>query len=190
METKFSELGYYIGEGLESQIFERASENGALIIKKWKEPVTMNSILCQIHTQQKCHDAKISPKILEINLDEKTISMEKLFCNLLTFYTKMKKKHTASRLDDIQHQILKKWKHLDRMGIFHNDANICNIMLDRDFNVALIDFGFTIACDKKKNISNMKQNPREFVKWIKDWNAKNSSNKITTACYRVIDSVI
>ena len=187
MGTRCLELEYYIGEGLESQIFEQTNEKGTCVIKKWKEPVSMNAILYQIHTQQKCHDENISPKILEIDLSKKRISMDKLYCNLLTFFTKMKKKHFASRLDNIQYQIMDKWKTLDRLNIFHNDPNICNIMLDRDFNVKLIDFGFTITCEKKKGITNMKQNPPAFIKWIKDWNTKNAKSKINIACFRIIE---
>ena len=186
MRQNHSEIGYYIGEGLESKIFETSDEKGTYIVKQWKEPSNINSILYQLHMQQKCVEFGISPKIIAINLDTKRVLMEKFHCNLLTFLTKMKNKHSHTLMKDIQDGIIHQWKSLDKLQIFHNDPNICNIMLDSNFNVKLIDFGFSIKCDDKQNITNMKCNPKAYVKWIQEWNKNNPSNRITTDSYSTI----
>lgn len=187
MRTTSSEMGCYVGEGLESTIFENTSEHGTCILKKWKDPCNMNSILYQVHMQQICHHANISPGLKWIDFDKNCILMEKLNCNLLTFLTKMKSKHTPHMMKQIQNEIITKWKELDDLQIFHNDSNICNIMLDDEFHVKIIDFGFSIQCDSDSNVTNMKQNPAAYVKWIKEWNLNNPHNRIAPMSYSVIE---
>lgn len=179
---------FHIGEGLEANIFELTNTTPSHILKKWKDTNT-NSILYQVKLQNICSACGISPEVYQIDLPNQSIVMEKMYCNLLTFFTHHKHEHSVDVLTRIQREIIHIWKKLDELRIFHNDINLCNILLRTDLTVFLIDFGFSIPCNHTKSRTNIKRNPQSFVKWIQDWNKKNPQKKIPKSCYDLISTV-
>lgn len=126
-------------------------------------------------------EAGISPKIVDVNLKEKFIVMEKLD---KTLYEILKQQQCILTVDQ-QKQILDLYKKLDEVGIFMNDANPLNIM-EKDGRLYIIDFGFAKYTShkdlKKYRNPNYQLMPVALLSWVK--------NKCPTKSWTVIrDSI-
>ena len=96
-----------------------------------------NDINIEAQFQNIGYKLGISPKVYEVTDDY--ILMEKLNINVIDILKRTKGKLS----DNIQEQIIKILERLDDAGIFHNDPNPCNFMLDKTGTVYIIDYGYS-----------------------------------------------
>ena len=79
----------------------------------------------------------VSPRVYQVGNDY--ILMDKLNINVIDILKRTKGKLS----DNIQLQIIKILEKLDEAGIFHNDPNPCNFMLDNKGKLYIIDYGYS-----------------------------------------------
>ena len=121
-------------------------------MKIFRKNKASNKIVEEVTLQRKCSDAGISPKVVDYDTEKKFIVMEKMDGHLID-HMKMTKGILS---ENLQNQLISIYKKLDKLKIFHGDANILNYMM-KDGKIFIIDFGFskeiTPAFLKKLNTS-------------------------------------
>ena len=149
--TDICKLGMRGKEGLVTEVKIRGKTYAKKQFKLNKSPRELER---EVRLQRIAAAGGVSPNILEFNLHSKYILMEKLSKNLFEILTQKNGKMTKK----LQKEILKIFKRLDRIGIFHKDPNPLNFMLDNDGNLFIIDFGFAQEIDPKKHGKSPNQN--------------------------------
>lgn len=138
--TIIEELGR--GKDGKTYLVKKGPKEYAMKVYRKNKPV--NTIKTEVNMQKEAHERDISPKIIETNLEDKYIVMERLDDNLLTILTKQKGKLRVNQ----EKQIIQIFKTLDNMGIFHGDSSVLNI-LEKDKKLYIIDFGYAKYIDEK-----------------------------------------
>ncbi len=139
---------------LVGQLGEKGKEGRTLLVedkfacqyamKTFRRNKSADKLMEEITLQRACSDAGISPKIVDYCLDEKYVVMERMDCHLLD-----KMKQTGGILTSgEQNQLIDIFKKLDRVKVFHGDANVLNYMM-RDGKIYIIDFGFSQPITEK-----------------------------------------
>lgn len=113
-----------------------------LALKQFKKRKSSNRILDEAELQILAAESKISPKVIDIDVTNKYIVMEKLDRHLIDI-----KSDKVVSLHD-QKQLIKIYKKMDEIGIFHGDANPLNYMF-RNKKLYVIDFGMSKKIDSK-----------------------------------------
>ena len=117
--------------------------------KTFKKTKSVTNIKREVDFQIKAAEVNVAPKVIDVNLKNKSITMEKMDKTVL----EVLKDQDGVLTDDQQRKILKLYKKLDKIGILHNDANPLNLMIKGD-EWRLIDYGMT-----KKIGKTHKENP-------------------------------
>ena len=117
---------------------------GDIVLKKFKPTKANSTIEKEAKIQKVAASTGYSPKVLYYSGNDKIIAMEKLEKRLIDVY---KKDDTLS--EKHQNQLIKIMEALDDVEVLHNDGNSLNLMLDKDDNVKIIDFGLSKTFDKK-----------------------------------------
>ena len=127
-----------LGEkGKEAKTFLVTDKFGSeYAMKMFRKNKSSNKLLEEVKLQRLCADARISPKIVDYDLDEKFVVMEKMDCHL---FDKMKL-NGGIVSEKHQIQLLGIFKKLDNAGVYQGDSNILNYMLRGD-QLYIIDFG-------------------------------------------------
>jgi len=115
--------------------------------KQFRTNRPIKEILREVKLQSLGAAARISPKIREYNLNSKYILMDKLETNLFCILRKKNGKLTKN----LQKEILRLFRILDRIGVFHKDPNPLNFMLDENKQLYIIDYGFAEHINEKKH---------------------------------------
>lgn len=137
---KYEQLGNIGKEGITYLVKD---ENGnEYAMKTFKKTKSSSRIENEAELQKKASIYEISPKIIDVNLEEKYIVMEKLDKHL--FDVMKKQNGNLTKLQ--QQQIIKIYKNLDKSGVFHGDSNILNYMF-KDKKLYMIDFGMSKCID-------------------------------------------
>jgi len=110
-------------------------------MKQFKKTKSSARIQAEADLQKKASDAGISPEVMHVDLENKRIFMEPMQCRLVDVL-----KRTSPRFED---DLIRIMKTLDDIGILHNDGNALNLMLDRDDQLKIIDFGLAKKIDSK-----------------------------------------
>ena len=110
-------------------------------MKQFKKTKSSARIQAEADLQAKASDAGISPEVMHVDLENKRIFMEPMQCRLVDVL-----KRTSPRFED---DLIRIMKTLDDIGILHNDGNALNLMLDRDDQLQIIDFGLAKKIDGK-----------------------------------------
>ncbi len=139
---------YYISKQLGTEgkdgktflVFDKKGNKYAM--KQFKFTKKSEDILKEIQLQSKASDINIAPKIIDFNLNSKYIVMQ-LMDSLLYDYML---ENEGIIPENIQTQILNIYKKLDKIKIFHADANILNYMFLKD-KIYIIDFGMSEYID-------------------------------------------
>ena len=138
---KYEQLGNVGKEGITYLV---KNENGdEYAMKTFKKTKSSARIQNESDLQKKASLYEISPKIFDVNLEEKYIVMEKLDRHL--FDVMKKQNGNLTKLQ--QQQIIKIYKNLDKSGVFHGDSNILNYMF-KDKKLYMIDFGMSKHIDE------------------------------------------
>ena len=138
--TKCEQLG---NTGKEGVTYLVKNENGdEYAMKTFKKTKSSARLQNEANLQIKSSEYEISPKIIEVNVEEKYIVMEKLDRHL--FDVMKKQNGNLTKLQ--QQQIIKIYKNLDKAGVFHGDSNILNYMY-KERKLFMIDFGMSKYID-------------------------------------------
>jgi len=130
-------MSVILGNGKDGIVYTLLYRNKEYAVKQFKPAKSLNKIQLEADLQKKAARFGISPKVKECNLDKRYIRMEKLDKSLYKF---MKEKHGKLPIR-YQKAIVNIANKLDKIGIFHNDPNIANFMIN-DGKLYIIDYGF------------------------------------------------
>jgi tRNA A-37 threonylcarbamoyl transferase component Bud32 len=138
--TKLMQVGK---TGKDGRVYLVVNDIGeSYVMKMFRKNKNASAIQKEVDFQMRAEG--ISPKIIEYNVNEKYIVMEKLDKTLIDILEKQEGSLTL----DQQKSIIKLYDSLDKLNIFHNDANPLNIMIKGD-KFYMIDYGFACSCDHK-----------------------------------------
>lgn len=102
-------------------------------MKQFKANKSSARIQAEADFQQRAADADIAPEVMHVDLEKKRIFMEPMRTRVVDV---LSKSHPQFRKD--LHHIMET---LDEIGILHNDGNALNLMLNRNDELRIIDFG-------------------------------------------------
>lgn len=120
---------------------------------------SIKNLLLENSLQSKASEFGICPRIINTDIENKTITMQLMQKHLYT-EMKHKKRLTIKRQKELFNIFLK----LDQAKVFHADSNILNYMIDKHDNVKIIDFGMSKNIDDQliKKLGTDKPN-RKFM---------------------------
>ena len=135
--------------GKEGTIYLVKIDDNEYAQKTFKKKKSAANIKREVDFQIKAAEVDVAPKVIDVNLKNKSITMEKMDKTVL----EVLKDQDGVLTDDQQIKIVKLYEKLDKIGILHNDANPLNLMIKGD-EWRLIDYGMT-----KKIGKTHKENP-------------------------------
>lgn len=152
---KQHQIGEKGKEGTTFLVTDRKGREYAM--KTFRKGKSSNTLYREYSLQKKASKAGIAPRVYEYNTVEKWIIMEKMDCH---FYEIIKKKKGIITKKH-QERLYEIFQKLDKAGVFHNDANICNYMM-KNGEIYLIDYGFSkeITPKLKKTLQTETPNSR------------------------------
>lgn len=127
---------------------KRKKDDEEFAMKTFKKNKSKKNILHEANCQNIVSKFGICPKVIDIDLENNFIVMDKLDCHLYEVMKKQKGNLTKNQ----QQQIFNIFKNLDEANVFHADSNILNYMMNGD-KIFIIDFGMSKIIDdnlKKK----------------------------------------
>lgn len=142
--VKLRQLG---SKGKDGTIYLVINEKGEpKAMKVFRKNKNSGELKREIDFQIKASESsyELSPKIIEYSLSGKYIVMEKLDKTLVDI---LKEQGGLLKLEQ-QKEIIKLYGKLDKLNIFHNDANPLNIMTKGE-RWYMIDYGFSCTCQHK-----------------------------------------
>ena len=146
--TVVKQLG---SKGKDANVYLVRNSKGKLYARKqFRKNKNISAIKKEVDMQKIAASVKLSPKIIEYDLNKKYIIMQALDKNLFDL---MKKKN-GKISQKYQKEMLKIFKTLDQIGIFHKDPSPLNFMLDSKDDLYIIDFGMASNINKQKDGSN------------------------------------
>lgn len=146
--TVVKQLG---SKGKDANVYLVRNSKGKLYARKqFRKNKNISAIKKEVEMQRIAASVKLSPKIIEYDLNKKYIIMQALDKNLFDL---MKQKN-GKISQKYQKEMLKIFKTLDQIGIFHKDPSPLNFMLDSKDDLYIIDFGMASNINKQKDGSN------------------------------------
>jgi tRNA A-37 threonylcarbamoyl transferase component Bud32 len=145
-------------------------------MKTFRKNKSSEKISEEVRLQRKCSDAGISPRITDFDTEKKFIVMEKMDGHLIQFMQQT----NGILSENLQNQLIQLYKKLDRLKVFHGDANILNYMT-KDGKIYIIDFGFSkdVTPELVKKLGTASPNFElmllGFILKLKDMNTPKSS---------------
>ncbi len=165
-DSKYTRLEQLGKKGKEGTVFlvkdKRGKKHAMKVFSKSKSEKNLEREAILL---KKASEFKISPSMLDYNLSDNYIVMEKLEKSLFDYIKENKGKLSSK----IQNEMINIFKTLDKIKVFHADPNPLNFMFDSKGDLKIIDFGFAKPIDDKmtrehgtENV-NMKFMPLGFI---------------------------
>jgi serine/threonine protein kinase len=171
--------GDKLGFGKEGVVYLVTDRKGKkYVMKTFKKTKSSKKILNEISLQKKLESKKICPKIVDYNLDEKYIIMEKMDSHLLDSINKFGLSKSQ------QLRLLYIFEILDKYKVFHDDANLSNYMFKND-EIYIIDFGYAKQIDEKL-IKKLGTNTPNYTLMTVGFILKLKEAKILKSSYRYL----
>jgi len=150
---------YQLGEkGKEGTTFLVTDKRGReYAMKTFRKGKSSNTLYREYSLQHKASKVGVAPRVYNYDTIGKWILMEKMDCHFYEIIEKAKGNITKKQ----QERLYEIFTKLDKAGVFHNDANICNYML-KNGQIYLIDYGFSkeITPKLKKTLQTETPNAR------------------------------
>ena len=163
-------------DGRDGKTFAVVDKFGyAYALKKFKKTKSTNKILKEVEFQRKLADVHLAPKIIDVDIKNKFIVMERMDCHLLDEINKH-----GLLSEKRQKELVKILQTMDKLKIFHGDANVLNYMIKND-RLYVIDFGLAKEMTSKlesttgTSTPNLKLMILTFIIKLKESNAKKQS---------------
>ena len=142
---KYEQLEQLGHKGKEGRTYlVRNDKNREYAMKTFPRRKSSAMIVREVHLQRRAANIGVSPNIIEYNLDNKFIVMEKLDITLLDILKKQKGRLNVKQ----QKRIIEIFQLLDQGKVFHADPNPLNFM-ERNKILYIIDFGMAKDIDKR-----------------------------------------
>ena len=134
-------------KGKEGSVFEVKLRGKSYAKKQFRKSKSAAKIEKEVAMQKIGTKAGISPIIREFNLNDKYIIMQKLEKNL---YDVMQRRGgTMAKVH--QRALLRIFRKLDKVMVFHKDPNPVNFMFTSDNVLKIIDYGFAEEINVRKH---------------------------------------
>jgi len=156
--TRHGQLGEKGKEGTTFLVTDKYGKEYAM--KTFRSGKSSATLYKEYSLQKKAVKAGVAPRVYDYDTVGKWILMEKMDKHL---YEKIdEEKGILSKKD--QERIIEIFNKLDDVGVFHNDANICNYMI-KDGTIYMIDYGFAkeITPNLKKKLGTDRPNSRLMI---------------------------
>lgn len=166
--------------GAEADVFFSMHANRPYVTKVYKYSPGFQ-IMKEIEMQRLCAHHGLSPHIYQVDFSERSVVMQAFPMTLLSFL--LRYGEDESRCATVQRNVLELWAKLDALGVFHNDPNLRNYLVDpNSLRVYAIDFGLSIPCTAET--TNTKCNPIGCKYWIYKYN-ESHEQKINPNCHHL-----
>ncbi len=172
---KIEQLGNKGKEGITYLVKDKKTDK-IYAMKTFKKNKSINNIKKEAELQSIAAEFCISPVVIDVDIINKTIVMEKMDKHLFDIM----KLQNGDLTETQQKQIIKIYKTLDEAKVFHGDSNILNYMY-KGKKLYIIDFGMSKKIDEvliKKlgtNTPNMDIMTLGFILKLKELNCPKSS---------------
>ena len=169
-----TQLGEKGKEGRTFLVFDKYDCEYAM--KRFRSNKSSDKMMEEISLQRRCSDVGISPKIIDFDTTNKYIVMEKMDYHLLD-------ELSGVLSESRQNELLNIFKKLDKVAVFHGDANILNYMIKNNI-LYIIDFGMSKNIDDQliKKVGSSKPNYElmllGFILKLKDMNCTPKSYSV------------
>jgi len=137
------QIGNVGKEGV-TYLVKRKTDSKEFAMKTFKKTKSKKNILIESELQNIASKFGICPKIIDVDLDNHFIVMDRLDIHLY----EMMKSQNGDISKKYQEQIIDIFKKLDLSKVFHADSNILNYMLKNN-KLYIIDFGMSKKIDEK-----------------------------------------
>lgn len=153
--TKHKQLGEKGKEGTAYLVTDHHGKEYAM--KTFRSGKSSTTLYKEYSLQKKAAKAGVAPRVYDYDTVGKWILMEKMDEHL---YEQIDREKGIIHKKQ-QERLLEIFRKLDEVGVFHNDANICNYMT-KNGEIYLIDYGFSkeITPKLKKKLSTEHPNSR------------------------------
>lgn len=145
-------------------------------MKQFRKNKSTEGIIKEVQFQRRCSENHLSPKIIDVDIKNKFIVMEKMDYHLLEEINASGGLLSEKR----QKELVTLLKEMDRICVFQGDANLLNYMIKND-RLFVIDFGLAKEIDARLQKTtgtvtpNLKLMLLAFVIKLKESNAKQES---------------
>jgi tRNA A-37 threonylcarbamoyl transferase component Bud32 len=140
--TKVEQLGE---KGKEARTFLVTNKfNCEYAMKTFRKNKSSEKIAEEVRLQRICSDGGISPRVVDYDTEQKFIVMEKMECHLV----QLVQVSNGLLAEGFQQQLVRLFKKLDKLKVFHGDANILNYMVCCN-KIFIIDFGYAKPIDEQ-----------------------------------------
>lgn len=144
-EERFHRVKQLGEKGRECKAFLVAdSKKGEYAMKTYRKNKPINLIRQEYEFQQLAEKEGISPKLIDVDFVNKTMTMEKMDRDILDVIHSQK--GVLKRAQQLR--IIEIFKILDKIGVFHMDANPPNFM-EKNGKIFIIDYGFSKAINSR-----------------------------------------
>ena len=130
-------------KGKDGLVYLVERDNKQYAMKTFRENRSSALIKKEAELQRKASEVGISPGVIGVDTVFNYIVMELMDTNLLDIM----KKQNKNIAKNYQLQLIRIFKKLDEIGIFHSDPNPLNFMV-KNRKMYVIDFGFAKNIDK------------------------------------------
>lgn len=153
--TRKYQLGNKGKEGITYLVIDKNGKEYAM--KTFRKGKSSTNLTKECELQKLAASVGVAPRVYDYDTVGKWILMEKMDGHL---FEKIKEDKGVVKKRD-QQRLLEIFENLDKVGVFHNDANICNYMLKND-QIYLIDYGFSkeIVPQLKKKLGTDRPNKK------------------------------
>lgn len=117
--------------------------NKKYALKQFRKNKSVNKMRKEVDLQTLAAENGIAPKIIDVDYDRRYIVMDKLHKHLVDVNSE---KYVS---DEHQRQLVKLYKKMDSIGVFHGDPNPLNYMKNKRGKLYVIDFGMASEIDSR-----------------------------------------
>jgi tRNA A-37 threonylcarbamoyl transferase component Bud32 len=149
IESRFDISGK---KGKEGVTFVATGRSGTeYAIKLFKAKKSSAKLSLEASRQTLAAAKGVSPRVMAVNTTDKYIIMEKLEETIVDFMRRMYPEEGSEKPLSVahQHRIIEICEKLDQANVVQNDGNPLNLMMTKDNDIMIIDFGFARDIDKK-----------------------------------------
>jgi tRNA A-37 threonylcarbamoyl transferase component Bud32 len=146
MSFDYTVVNRNFARGKEGSISVVTINNHKCILKQFKTTKSVDRLNREATLQQEAFELGVAPEVYQVEYRAKQIFMQGID-NLLMDLAKTRSppqlfSHEMQRIENIMNI-------LDTNGIFHNDGNCRNVMIDNDGVIYLIDYGMSKKITRK-----------------------------------------
>ena len=149
IESRFDISGK---KGKEGVTFVATGHSGTeYAIKLFKAKKSSAKLSLEASRQTLAAAKGVSPRVMAVNTTDKYIIMEKLEETIVDFMRRMYPEEGSEKPLSVahQHRIIEICEKLDQANVVQNDGNPLNLMMTKDNDIMIIDFGFAVDINKK-----------------------------------------